>query len=257
MFICNHCPYVQGGRGSADPPGARRSSARGVAVRRRLLERRGELPGRRASTSCAERWRDKGYGFPYLHDEAQDVARAFGAVCTPDIFVYDRERPSSPTAGASTTRGRTRARSPGASSPRRWRRCWRRAPSPRSSGRRWGARSNGDSTKRERSVASTTRCAADAHPDPKGHWRAYLERKGLKTTQQREAIVDAFLRSSGHVALEDLLVVGAPQAPAASAWRPSTARSSCWRRRGSRRRATSARARRCTRSPRGAPTTIT
>jgi Fur family ferric uptake transcriptional regulator len=41
--------------------------------------------------------------------------------------------------------------------------------------------------------------------DPKGHWRAYLERKGLKTTQQREAIVDAFLRSSGHVALEDLL----------------------------------------------------
>ena len=44
-----------------------------------------------------------------------------------------------------------------------------------------------------------------AHPDPKGHWRAYLERKGLKTTQQREAIVDAFLRSSGHVALEDLL----------------------------------------------------
>ena len=46
---------------------------------------------------------------------------------------------------------------------------------------------------------------ANALPDPKGHWRAYLERKGLKTTQQREAIVDAFLRSSGHVALEDLL----------------------------------------------------
>ncbi|HXJ18744.1 MAG TPA: transcriptional repressor [Polyangia bacterium] len=40
---------------------------------------------------------------------------------------------------------------------------------------------------------------------PKEHWRTYLERKGLKTTQQREAIVDAFLRSSGHVALEDLL----------------------------------------------------
>jgi Fur family ferric uptake transcriptional regulator len=44
-----------------------------------------------------------------------------------------------------------------------------------------------------------------AHPDPKGHWRAYLERKGLKTTQQREARGDAFLRTSGHVALEDLL----------------------------------------------------
>jgi hypothetical protein len=39
-----------------------------------------------------ERWQAKGYGFPYLHDEKQDVARAFGAVCTPDIFVYDRAR---------------------------------------------------------------------------------------------------------------------------------------------------------------------
>lgn len=36
-------------------------------------------------------------------------------------------------------------------------------------------------------------------------WRAYLRKKRLKTTQQREAIVDAFLRSHGHVGLEDLL----------------------------------------------------
>ena len=41
--------------------------------------------------------------------------------------------------------------------------------------------------------------------DAKEPWRAYLRRKHLKTTQQREAIVDAFLRSKGHVALEDLL----------------------------------------------------
>jgi Fur family ferric uptake transcriptional regulator len=39
----------------------------------------------------------------------------------------------------------------------------------------------------------------------KAPWFAYLRRKGLKTTHQREAIVDAFLRTSGHVALEDLL----------------------------------------------------
>ena len=32
------------------------------------------------------------YPFPYLRDESQGAARAFGAVCTPDIFVYDRER---------------------------------------------------------------------------------------------------------------------------------------------------------------------
>jgi Fur family transcriptional regulator, ferric uptake regulator len=42
--------------------------------------------------------------------------------------------------------------------------------------------------------------------DPKEPWRDYLRKKGLKTTHQREAIVDAFLRTSGHVALEDLLI---------------------------------------------------
>jgi Fur family ferric uptake transcriptional regulator len=36
-------------------------------------------------------------------------------------------------------------------------------------------------------------------------WKAYLRRKRLKTTQQREAIVEAFLRSDGHVNLESLL----------------------------------------------------
>ena len=39
-----------------------------------------------------ERWRAKDYRFPYLVDASQDVARAFGAVCTPDVFVFDHER---------------------------------------------------------------------------------------------------------------------------------------------------------------------
>ena len=33
-----------------------------------------------------------GFPFPYLHDEEQSVARAYGAVCTPDFFGYDAER---------------------------------------------------------------------------------------------------------------------------------------------------------------------
>ncbi|MBT8401140.1 MAG: thioredoxin family protein, partial [Rhodothermia bacterium] len=33
-----------------------------------------------------------GFSFPYLYDESQDVARAYGAVCTPDVFVYDSNR---------------------------------------------------------------------------------------------------------------------------------------------------------------------
>jgi hypothetical protein len=38
------------------------------------------------------RWRDEAYGFPYLIDASQDVARAFAAVCTPDIYVFDPNR---------------------------------------------------------------------------------------------------------------------------------------------------------------------
>ncbi len=90
MFICNHCPYAQ-------------------AVEDRLIRLARDLGTRGAAfvgicsndavtypddafDKLAERWRRKQYGFPYLHDETQDVARAFGAVCTPDIFVYDRDR---------------------------------------------------------------------------------------------------------------------------------------------------------------------
>ena len=31
------------------------------------------------------------FAFPYLHDESQDIARAYGAVCTPDFFGFDRD----------------------------------------------------------------------------------------------------------------------------------------------------------------------
>jgi peroxiredoxin len=90
MFICNHCPYVQ-------------------AVEDRLIRlaaeygpRGAQLVGICANDAAsypddafdrlAARWREKSYRFPYLHDQSQSVARAFGAVCTPDIFVYDRDR---------------------------------------------------------------------------------------------------------------------------------------------------------------------
>ena len=35
---------------------------------------------------------ERGYRFPYLYDESQSVARAFGAVCTPDLYVFDGDR---------------------------------------------------------------------------------------------------------------------------------------------------------------------
>src|SRR5262249_21211842 len=35
---------------------------------------------------------EKGFNFPYLRDETQEVARAYNAVCTPDIFVFEASR---------------------------------------------------------------------------------------------------------------------------------------------------------------------
>jgi peroxiredoxin len=90
MFICNHCPYVR-------------------AVEDRLLDlvqvytpkgvqfvgicsNDAESYPDDSFENLRERWQAKHYGFPYLHDETQDVGHAFDAVCTPDIFVYDRAR---------------------------------------------------------------------------------------------------------------------------------------------------------------------
>ena len=90
MFICNHCPYVQAVEDRLIRL-ARELGARGAAFVGVCSNDADSYPDD-AFDKLAERWTRKGYGFPYLHDEAQEVARAFGAVCTPDIFVYDQRR---------------------------------------------------------------------------------------------------------------------------------------------------------------------
>jgi hypothetical protein len=40
----------------------------------------------------AELAREKGFAFPYLYDESQNIARAFDAACTPDFYIFDGER---------------------------------------------------------------------------------------------------------------------------------------------------------------------
>lgn len=90
MFICNHCPYVK-------------------AIEDRLIDLGNSFKGRSAQlvaicsndaenypedslVNLRKRWQEKKYPFPYLHDEDQTVAKIFGAVCTPDFFVYDKSR---------------------------------------------------------------------------------------------------------------------------------------------------------------------
>lgn len=89
MFICNHCPYV-------------------IAVRERIVRDARDL-ARLGVNSVAIMSNDPAdypedsfdnmqkvarhfdFPFPYLWDETQKVAKAYGAVCTPDFFGYNRE----------------------------------------------------------------------------------------------------------------------------------------------------------------------
>lgn len=89
MFICNHCPYVK-------------------AVEDRLITLANDLKASGVHTvgicsndpndtpednfeNLRKRAQEKSYPFPYLHDPNQKVANLFGAVCTPDFYVYDSE----------------------------------------------------------------------------------------------------------------------------------------------------------------------
>lgn len=89
MFICNHCPYVK-------------------AVQERIVRDATELldygvkcvaimsndPAEYAEDSFDNMQRiarEFAFPFPYLLDESQAVAKAYGAVCTPDFFGYNRD----------------------------------------------------------------------------------------------------------------------------------------------------------------------
>ena len=90
MFICNHCPYVQAVEDRII--GLQREyGSRGVQLVGICSNDPTDYPDDRPER-LRERWREKGYGFPYLVDASQEVARAFAAVCTPDIYVYDAAR---------------------------------------------------------------------------------------------------------------------------------------------------------------------
>ena len=90
VFTCNHCPYA-------------------IACEDRLIALQHDFASRGVqfvliSSNDAERYpedsfenmrlraEEKRYPFPSLYDETQEIARACDAACTPDVFVFDRER---------------------------------------------------------------------------------------------------------------------------------------------------------------------
>ncbi len=89
MFICNHCPYVKAiiDRIVRDTRELRDLGINSVAIM-------SNDPAEYAEDSfdnmrrVAEQY---DFPFPYLYDETQEVARAYGAVCTPDFFGYNAD----------------------------------------------------------------------------------------------------------------------------------------------------------------------
>lgn len=89
MFWCNHCPYVIPNQDRViamqEEYGDRGVSFAAICSNNALT-----YPAD-GFENMKRRALEKAYSFPYLHDESQDVARAFGAERTPEVFVFDAD----------------------------------------------------------------------------------------------------------------------------------------------------------------------
>ncbi len=89
VFMCNHCPYVKAiiDRLIRDARELRELGVNTIAICSNDAETYPE-----DSFENMKRWaEEKNFPFPYLHDETQEVAKAYGAVCTPDFFGYNAD----------------------------------------------------------------------------------------------------------------------------------------------------------------------
>jgi peroxiredoxin len=89
MFICNHCPYVKAVIDKIVRD-MRELAAHGVGSVAIMSNDPVDYPDDSFDNMKALSTK-LGFPFPYLVDESQEVAKAYGAVCTPDFFGYDRD----------------------------------------------------------------------------------------------------------------------------------------------------------------------
>ncbi|MBA3853934.1 MAG: thioredoxin family protein [Gemmatimonas sp.] len=89
VFLCAHCPYVKH-IAPALATLVQEYQARGVAVIGISSNDAVAYPDDAPEALAAEA-RARGYTFPILYDEAQAVAKAYRAACTPDFYLFDRE----------------------------------------------------------------------------------------------------------------------------------------------------------------------
>ncbi|MGB8852140.1 MAG: thioredoxin family protein [Pirellulales bacterium] len=90
MFICNHCPFV---KHVADQLAAlgRDCMGQGVGV---VAVSANDISSHPADSpeQMVRESEDRGYAFPYLYDETQEVAKEYHAACTPDFYLFDPNR---------------------------------------------------------------------------------------------------------------------------------------------------------------------
>ena len=90
MFICNHCPFVKHVADQLAVLG-RDYMPRGIGFvaisSNDVSTHQSDSPEQMVAEAD-----ERGYPFPYLYDESQEVAKAYHAACTPDFYVFDHER---------------------------------------------------------------------------------------------------------------------------------------------------------------------
>ncbi len=90
VFMCNHCPYVKHIR-SALAAFAREYQPKGLAMVGINANDAANYPDD-SPEKMVDEVAAAGYSFHYLYDETQETAKAYRAACTPDFFLFDKER---------------------------------------------------------------------------------------------------------------------------------------------------------------------
>ena len=90
VFTCNHCPYAQAyeDRLIALANHVDEEGVQFILINSNDAE---EYPDD-SFKAMKVRYKEKGFPFPYCHDESQHVAKSFGALCTPHCFVFNQQR---------------------------------------------------------------------------------------------------------------------------------------------------------------------
>jgi peroxiredoxin len=90
VFSCNHCPYVQAYEDRMVQL-QKDYSAKGVTL---VAINSNDDTGYPEDSypNMIKRSKDRGFNFPYLRDDTQEIARKYGAICTPHVFAFDQHR---------------------------------------------------------------------------------------------------------------------------------------------------------------------